>query len=39
MGGAIYIVSAIALNVGEVRSIGRQALRRRLRRKVPALAG
>jgi O-antigen/teichoic acid export membrane protein len=39
MGGAIYIASAVALNVGEVRSLGRHALRRRLRRKVPALAG
>jgi O-antigen/teichoic acid export membrane protein len=39
MGGAIYIVSAVALDVGAVRSIGRHALHRRLRRKVPALAG
>jgi O-antigen/teichoic acid export membrane protein len=37
MGGAIYLVSAIALDVGDVRSIGRRALRKRLAPKVPAL--
>ena len=33
LGTAVYIVSAIALDVGEVRSIGLSALRRRLRAK------
>jgi O-antigen/teichoic acid export membrane protein len=37
LGTAVYIVSAIALDVGEVRSIGLSALRRRLRAKAPAL--
>ena len=29
MGGGLYIVSAIVLDVGEIRSIGRRALRKR----------
>lgn len=37
LGAAVYLVSAIALNVGEVRSIGRRALRQRFAPKVPAL--
>jgi O-antigen/teichoic acid export membrane protein len=37
LGGAVYILSAVALDVGELRSIGVGALRRRLRRQVPAL--
>jgi O-antigen/teichoic acid export membrane protein len=37
LGTAVYIVSAISLNVGEVRSIGLSALRKRLRTKTPAL--
>jgi O-antigen/teichoic acid export membrane protein len=37
LGGAVYTVSAVALDVGELRSIGLSALRRRLRRQVPAL--
>ena len=37
LGTAVYIASAIALDVGEVRSIGLSALRRRLRAKAPAL--
>jgi O-antigen/teichoic acid export membrane protein len=37
LGAAVYIVSAVALDVGEVRSIGLSALRRRLRPKTPAL--
>lgn len=37
LGGAVYLVSAIALDVGDIRSIGRKALRKRLAPKVPAL--
>jgi hypothetical protein len=37
LGSALYVVSAIALDVGEMRSIGLAALRKRLRLKVPAL--
>jgi O-antigen/teichoic acid export membrane protein len=37
LGGALYVVSAIALDVGEMRSIGLAALRKRLRLNVPAL--
>lgn len=37
MGGGLYLVSALLLNVGEVRSIGLAALRGRVRSKVPAL--
>jgi O-antigen/teichoic acid export membrane protein len=38
LGGAVYIVSAVLLDVGDIRSIGRRALRsRRLASKVPAL--
>jgi O-antigen/teichoic acid export membrane protein len=37
LSSALYIVSAIALDVGEMRSIGLAALRERLRLKVPAL--
>jgi O-antigen/teichoic acid export membrane protein len=37
LGTAVYIVSAVTLDVGEVRSIGLSALRRRLRTKTPAL--
>jgi O-antigen/teichoic acid export membrane protein len=36
LGGALYTVTAIALNVGEIRSIGLAALCKRLRPKVPA---
>ena len=38
LGGVVYVVSAIALDVGEVRSIGRKALRKRFAPKVPALS-
>jgi hypothetical protein len=37
LGGAVYIVSAVVLDVGEIRSLGRSALRRRLATKMPAL--
>ncbi len=37
LGAAVYVVSAGALDVGEVRSIGLSALRKRLRSKTPAL--
>jgi O-antigen/teichoic acid export membrane protein len=37
LGGALYVISAVVLDVGEMRSIGLSALRRRLRSKVPAL--
>jgi hypothetical protein len=37
LGTVVYIVSAIALDVGEVRSIGLSALRKRLRTRTPAL--
>ncbi|HEY1411347.1 MAG TPA: oligosaccharide flippase family protein, partial [Rhodopila sp.] len=37
LGGVLYIVSAIALNAGDVRSIGLSVLRGRMRAKVPAL--
>jgi O-antigen/teichoic acid export membrane protein len=36
LGGAVYLVSAAALDVGGARSIGLKALRARLRAKVPA---
>ncbi|HEY4042905.1 MAG TPA: oligosaccharide flippase family protein [Rhodopila sp.] len=36
-GGALYLVSAVALNVGEVRSIGWDVLRGRFRAKMPLL--
>ena len=35
-GAVVYAVSAIALDVGEVRSLGREALRDRMRPRVPA---
>ena len=37
LGGAVYLVTAIALDVGELRSIGRKALRRRFAPKLPAM--
>jgi O-antigen/teichoic acid export membrane protein len=37
MGAALYITSAVVLNVGEIRTIGGGIIRRRLRRKVPVL--
>lgn len=37
LGSSVYVVSAIALNLGGVRSIGMSTLRKRLRPKVPAL--
>ena len=37
LGGAIYLVTAITLDVGDVRSIGRKALRKRFAPNVPAL--
>lgn len=37
IGGGLYIVSALALDVGEVRSLGLAGLRRRIRPPVPAL--
>jgi hypothetical protein len=37
LGSALYVVSAIALDVGEMRSIGLATLRKRLRLKVPSL--
>lgn len=37
LGGALYVVSAILLNVGQVRTLGYDALRRRVRPSVPAL--
>ena len=38
LGGVLYSVSIILLDVGEVRSLGRAALRRRIRHKVLALS-
>ncbi|HQT75489.1 MAG TPA: oligosaccharide flippase family protein [Rhodopila sp.] len=38
MGGAIYIVCAALLDVGEIRSQGLAFLRRRAQRKMPALS-
>jgi O-antigen/teichoic acid export membrane protein len=38
MGGTVYVASAIALDVGEIRSRGWDALCRRLQRNVPAPA-
>ena len=38
LGGALYIVSALVLDVGEIRSIGQRSLRRRFAPKVPALS-
>jgi O-antigen/teichoic acid export membrane protein len=37
MGGALYLISALALDVGDIRSIGRKALRKRLEPRIPAL--
>ncbi|MDR3529618.1 MAG: oligosaccharide flippase family protein [Rhodopila sp.] len=37
LGGVLYVISAVALDVGEVRSLSRHALRQWLRRRVPAL--
>lgn len=37
LGGGLYVVSAVALDVGDVRSIGRNTLCRRFASKVPAL--
>jgi len=37
MGLALYAASALVLDVGDIRTIGRAALRRSLRRDVPAL--
>jgi O-antigen/teichoic acid export membrane protein len=37
LGGTLYIVSAVVLDVGEVRSIGWHALRKRVAPKVPVL--
>jgi O-antigen/teichoic acid export membrane protein len=37
MGGLSYAASAVALDVGEIRTIGCDAVRQRLRRKLPAL--
>lgn len=37
MGGALYVLSAILLDVGGIRSMGRVALRNRMRTKVAAL--
>lgn len=36
LGGAVYILSAVALDVGSVRSIGKRVLRSRFASKVPA---
>jgi hypothetical protein len=36
-GGALYVLSAIALDVGEVRTIGMAVLRKRLHPNVAAL--
>jgi O-antigen/teichoic acid export membrane protein len=38
MGGVLYVVSALLLDVGDMRSLGWRSLRRRLRTKVPALS-
>jgi O-antigen/teichoic acid export membrane protein len=37
LGGAVYLVSAVILDVGEIRSLARNALRKRLATKMPAL--
>lgn len=37
LGGVTYLASAVALDVGQVRTIGRDALRKRFRAKAPAL--
>jgi O-antigen/teichoic acid export membrane protein len=39
MGAVIYGAAAIALDVGDIRSIGRDLMLRRLRREVPMLTG
>jgi O-antigen/teichoic acid export membrane protein len=36
-GAVVYVVSALALDVGEVRSLARDTLRRRMRQKVAEL--
>jgi O-antigen/teichoic acid export membrane protein len=37
VGGALYLLSAVVLDVGDVRSIGRNALRKRVASGVPVL--
>jgi O-antigen/teichoic acid export membrane protein len=37
MGGLIYVISAFALDVGDIRSLVRNAWRERIRQKLPAL--
>ncbi|MBS0643948.1 MAG: polysaccharide biosynthesis protein [Proteobacteria bacterium] len=37
LGGTLYAVAALALDVGEVRTLGSAALRRRLRHRTPVL--
>jgi O-antigen/teichoic acid export membrane protein len=37
LGGVLYILSAIALNVADVRTLGLNVLRKRMRAKLPAL--
>jgi O-antigen/teichoic acid export membrane protein len=37
MGGTLYVLAAVALDVGHVRTLGVTLLRRRIRPKVPAL--
>jgi hypothetical protein len=37
MGGLVYLASAVVLDVGEVRSLGCNALRNRIRANAPAL--
>ena len=38
LGGLLYVVSASALDVGHMRSLGMQKIRRRVTGKVPALS-
>jgi O-antigen/teichoic acid export membrane protein len=37
LGGSLYLISVVVLDVGDIRSIGRKALSRRLAPKVPVL--
>jgi O-antigen/teichoic acid export membrane protein len=37
LGGSLYLISAVVLDVGDIRSVGRKALSRRLASKVPVL--
>ncbi len=38
LGGGIYVLTAVAVDVGNIRSIGYDVLRKRFNRAIPALS-